>query len=225
MPSASSQGIRRGRPRAARGWVAAALLVLCAAPHLVASAIAVKRGQKVVDPKSLPLVCLEIGTYGASIPVDSITLENVATHETQRLVLANTFNPNHPDMLTAAANGDTSLSLPILRLKPGRYRVVGFEFVAGGASVYYLDLPEGSTYWFEVLDGCVNYVGGIEITAVWPWLRSGYDRSLTTTQTTHTRFGAQIVARAVARRDVKWACDVVPGLLPLPSALSVIHVD
>ncbi len=72
---------------------------------------------------------------GAAFPLDTVNFENLDTHESLRMVLTSSFNTSHPDMITAAAaGGTTSLSLPILRLKPGRYRIAALEFVGGGTS-------------------------------------------------------------------------------------------
>jgi hypothetical protein len=142
--------------------------VLPAALH--ASSIAVKRGHARVDPGILPLVCLEVGTVGAALPLDFIVFENLGTHDELKMVLTSSFDTAHPDMLTAAAPGSTSLSLPILRFKPGRYRIKSIDFVSGGLSTFTMNLADNASYWFEVKAGCVNYVGGLEIEADWGWI-------------------------------------------------------
>jgi hypothetical protein len=191
------------------------LLVPCA---LRGSSIAVLRGQKTVDPSILPLVCLEIGTVGTPLVLDSIVLENMDTHVAESQTLANTFGRSHPDILTAAAPGPISLSLPILRFRPGRYRIMSVVFVGPGNG-YSLDLSSGGI-WFEVKPACVNYVGGIEISADWAYLFSGANRRMEHNEVNRVSIQSRVICRDTAHRDVKWACSQIPGMLPLPSVVS-----
>ena len=202
------------------------LVAACTLPSSsLASAIAVKRGQTKVSPGLLPLVCLEIGTIGTSLPLDAIEVENLETHAKQRLVLSSSFNISHPDMLTAQAPGPISLSLPILSLKPGRYQLNSVDFVSGGASSYTMDLSSSGKYWFEVRPGCVNYVGGIEIAADWASIYRYRNEPVRNNEVQRLSFETRILLLQTIKRDAKWACDVVPGLAALFSAESPMHLN
>ena len=201
-----------------------ALLALCLLPALAdASSIAVRRGQATVDPAILPLVCLEIGTDGIAMPVDSIVFENLADHTVQKVIVSNSFDTAHPDMLTAAAPGPISLSLPILRFNPGRYQIKSIDFVSGGLSNFTINVSQSANYWFEVKPGCVNYVGGIEIAADWAAIRRHFNGQYRANDPVHINFASTLWVRQTVQRDVKWACSVDPGMLALPLAVSAIH--
>ena len=197
--------------------------VLPAALH--ASSIAVKRGHARVDPGILPLVCLEVGTVGAALPLDFIVFENLGTHDELKMVLTSSFDTAHPDMLTAAAPGSTSLSLPILRFKPGRYRIKSIDFVSGGLSTFTMNLADNASYWFEVKAGCVNYVGGLEIEADRGWIFGRMRRPVMANESKRGSFSTSIRLRETAPRDVKWACELDPGMLALPLMVSPIPRD
>jgi len=185
---------------------------------LFGSSIAVLRGQTSVDRSILPLVCLEIGTVGTPLVLDSIVVENMETHVSESRTLANAFGKAHPDILTAAAPGPISLSLPILKFKPGRYRITSVVFVGPGDG-YSLDLSSGGV-WFEVKPSCVNYVGGIEINADWAYLFHVANRPLQHNEVNRVSAPTRVTCRDTVRRDVKWACDQIPAMLTLPSAVS-----
>lgn len=197
---------------------------VCTAAFLIApiagmgSSIAVLRGQKTVDPSILPLVCLEIGTVGTPLVVDSILLENLDTHAEESRTLANTFGQSHPDILTAAAPGPRSLSLPIMKFRPGRYRLKSIVFVGPGDG-YTLDISSAGLS-FEVKPGCVNYVGGIEINADWAYLFTRANRRMDYHQVNRVSVQSSVVCKDTVHRDAKWACDQIPGMLALPSAIS-----
>jgi hypothetical protein len=207
--------------RSISAWLVFGVLTL---PSTIwASSIAVKRGQTKVDSAILPLVCVEIGTRGIALPIDSILFENMETHEEQTMYLTNSFNSSHPDLLTAVAPDSLSLSLPILRFKPGRYRVMSIDLVSGGASNMTLSLAEFGTFWFLVQDGCVNYIGGLEISADWNGIIRKMRGAALNNEPKRTQFATVVTLRQTAKRDVKWACDVDPGMLALPLALSQLR--
>lgn len=168
----------------------------------------------------LPLVCLEIGTVGTPLVLDSIVLEDMDTHVTESKTLANTFGQSHPDILTAAAPGPISLSLPIMKFRPGRYLIKSVVFVGPGSG-YSMDLSS-SGIWFEVKPSCVNYVGGIEISADWAYLFRWANRKVQNNEVNRVSAQSRIVCKDTAHRDVKWACSQIPGMLPLPSVVSRI---
>jgi hypothetical protein len=198
--------------------LAAGFLLLPSA--LLGTSIAVLRGQKTVDRSILPLVCFEIGTVGTPLVLERVVLENMDTHAEETRVLANSFGSSHPDILTAAAPGPVSLSLPIMRFQPGRYRLKSISFVGPGSG-YALDLSSAGI-WFEVKPACVNYVGGIEITADWAYLFQGANRKLQYNEVNRVSVRSSVVCKNTVARDVRWACDQVPGMLPLPSVVSPV---
>jgi hypothetical protein len=205
------------RPGAMRSCFAALLLAPFA---LLGSSIAVLRGQTVVDPSILPLVCLEIATVGTPLVLDSIVFENLETHAEESRSLANTFGRSHPDILTAAAPGPMSLSLPIMKFNPGRYRLKYVVFVGPGTG-YSLDLSKGG-YWFDVKPACVNYVGGIEINADWANLFHQANRQVDRNDVRRVNVASNVICRDTVHRDVKWAWAEIPGMRTLPSVVSPI---
>jgi hypothetical protein len=189
------------------------------------STIAVKRGQKQVDPAILPLVCLEIGTIGVAWPIDTITFEDMDSHALVREELANPSITAHPDMLTAAAPNSVSLSLPILQLKPGRYRIHHVRLLTDVFRTVEFQLSSGEAYWFEVKPNCVNYVGGIHLETDWDALNREFKRAEKYTVTAKATYPIRALARDTAKRDVKWACHEIPGMIPLPMAISLLQTS
>jgi hypothetical protein len=204
-------------PGRSRAIIAAFLL---APGALFGSSIAALHGQRIVDPSILPLVCLEIGTVGTPLVVDSVVFENQETHGEETRTLANTFGKGHPDILTAAAPGPISLSLPILKFRPGHYRIKSIVFVGPGNG-YALDLSE-SGIAFEVKPGVVNYVGGVEINADWSYLFHEANRHIDHNQVNRVSTSSSVICKDTVHRDMKWACDQIPGMLPLPWSVSFV---
>jgi hypothetical protein len=206
-------------PVALPACLVALILWPCALP---ASSIAALRGQKTVDPSILPLVCIEIGTVGTPLVLDSLVFENLETQVEEKRTLANTFSKSRPDILTAAAPGPISLSLPILRFRPGRYRLKSITFVGPGDG-YTLDLS-ASGAWFEVKPACVNYVGGIEIDADWAYLFKMANRRMDHNQVSRVSARSRVIYKNTVQRDVRWACEQIPGMVMLSSMVSSIAV-
>ena len=182
---------------------AAALLVLASAAlgsagRAGASAIAVKRGQTAFNPRDLPLVCIEVATVGSAIPLDSIVLEDGA-HAEVKLTVTSVFGSSHPDLLTAYTPAHESLSLPIMRLKPGRYVLKELEFVGlpgvrGATTISFTVSTPVHVVWFEVKPGCVNYVGGVSIWADWNAAAAGVATRDNVQSVHQTRFASQTSA-------------------------------
>jgi hypothetical protein len=189
--------------------------------------IAVKKGQQSIDSRDLPLTCIVIETDGAALPLDVIVFENLDTHESVKATLTKTFDidNSHPDMLTAMMFGYRYLSMPILHLKPGRYLVKSLEFVGPspglGISVCSFDLAQEHRYWFVVKPSCVNYVGGLVISADWNLVFRPHAFNLRSADT--TRFDFRVTIERDTARDMKWASDGVPGMRGLPSVVSAIE--
>lgn len=197
------------------------LLIPLLAGSVLARGVAVKRGETSISPRRLPLVCLGIETIDAALPLDTVELENLTTHKKIKAVVSSSFNSSHPDLLTALAGGNRSLSLPILSLPPGSYVVTRLEFVGGavidGYSMVTFDLAPDHRFRFEVQPGRVNYVGSIVIAANWSEagpisLPTNSIRAVSETK----QFGSNIRLDDSVARDRKWSTDVVPGLTRLP---------
>jgi hypothetical protein len=206
------------RIAASRVCVAALLMAPCG---LGASSIAVLRGQTQVDLSILPLVCMEIGMVGAPLIVDNVTFENIDSGSDVTKTIANTFGQDHPDALTAAAPGPISLTLPIMKFKPGRYLLKEIVFFGPGTG-YSLDLSSAKI-WFEVKPGVVNYVGGLELKADWHSLFHGVVRPLEHNESVHTSTATSVAFKNTVARDVKWACSQAPGMVPLPAVMSLLR--
>ncbi len=188
--------------------------------------VAVKRGQAIVDARLLPLACIAIVTDEVALPLDVMVLEDVTTHKVYRAVLSKTFGSSHPDLLTAVAGRHRSVSMAILHLNPGRYRVKSLEFVGPssriGITTFSFDLTQGRSFAFTVRPACANYVGSLVISADWDAIyaprvnafRGGFGE---------TKFGAQLTIEPTAARDMKWASDVIPGMGRLRSESSPLE--
>jgi len=209
-------------PRAGACRIALVALCLINLPAK-ASSIAVKRGQTTVDPAILPLVCLEVATKGGVLPLDGFVFENLDDHTITTLWVAGRIEDSHPDILTAMAPGPLSLSLPILRLRPGRYAINSVLFLTGGFSDFTMDLSAAG-YWFEVKPGCVNYLGGLEIAAEWSSIRRFYqEHGRLAHDVAKMNIETMTFIRDTVQRDVKWACSVDPGMAALPLTVSRVH--
>ncbi len=190
--------------------------------------VAVKRGQKVVEASSLPLVCICIETYRAALPLDKIVFEDLDRGTVIKAVVAKSLNPSRPDMLTANADGNRSLSMPILHLPPGRYVIKSLEFVGPQSGVagtsFEFDVSTTRQYIFRVQEGCVNYVGSLVITADWETIRLPYisANAVNPTQASQ-QFASRVSTEQSAVRDARWATDVVPGMQDLKAVFSMIE--
>lgn len=200
----------------------AALLLAPAA--LRATSIAAVRGQTTVDPALLPLVCLEIATVNTALSLDRLMVENMDTRVVESRTLSNTFDLKHPDILTAASpGGHASLSLPILKFRPGRYRLKSVVFVGPGNG-FDVDLST-SRLWFEVKPGVVNYVGGVEMNADWATFFRAANRQGEHNEVVRATTGLTCRFGTTQTRDIRWACSQIPGMVSLPSVISNIRSD
>jgi hypothetical protein len=67
-----------------------------------------------------------------------------------------------------------------------------------------MNLGGAGKFWFEVKDGCVNYVGGIEISADWTGIRGQMRREQyqSPNSYTHVSFATRVSVRRSVVRDV-----------------------
>ena len=188
--------------------------------------VAVKRGQEKIDPDSLPLACITIGTAEKALPLDVMVLENIATHKEYKAILSKTFNSSHPDLLTAVSRENRSLSMAILHLPVGRYQIKSLEFVGpsswSGISSFTFDLTQGRYFAFTVQPNCANYIGSLMISANWNYIRMPHVNTFTG-GSAETNFGCQMTIEQTAERDMKWASDMDPGMRLLRSVSSPLE--
>lgn len=216
--SASSKTFRR------LGLRAAMAALLLAPAGLRATSIAAVRGQAAIDRGLLPLVCLEIATVNTALSLDRLVVENMDTGVTESRTLSNTFDLKHPDILTAASpGGHAALSLPILKYRPGRYRLKSIVFVGPGNG-FDVDLSS-LRIWFEVKAGMVNYIGGVELNADWGTFFRAANRQVEHNEVARATTSLRVQAAATQPRDIRWACSQIPGMVSLPSVISNLRND
>ncbi|HEY1794392.1 MAG TPA: hypothetical protein VGG34_15865 [Opitutaceae bacterium] len=195
-----------------------------------ATDLAVKRGQTKFDKRELPLVCLEVSTYGLALPLETVVVTNMSTHEQTTLGFRGAFEGKQVQLLTAATKTE-SLSLPIFHLPAGKYSIETMYFdgptMASGIGVtttgYTMNVSsEGHKAWFEVRPGCVNFVGGIRFVII-SGRRGGMQASMYGSSS--FKFQSSVQATRYLAGDAKWACDEVPCISALPAAASAIQMQ
>jgi TonB family protein len=213
------------RSAAVASLVAALAFSAIASSTVLASDIAVKRGQATVDPKILPLACLTIATNGVALPLYEIVIADIETGTEITLVVG---DPDHPaeklDMLTAVAKGNQSLSLAIVHLQPGTYLLKRLYFLYyrhQSESNFTFDVSGKNRYYCRIEPGCVSYLGTVAVSADWD--KPTYSAiDLRYHNAAQTRIDYTITTEETSRRDFRWASDVVPGMKGLPSIPSPI---
>jgi len=203
--------------RATLVGVLISVLTLCGCAN--SSNVAVKRGQQAVDPSLLPLACIAFTTDDIALPLETVELEETSMHMKIRAHVG-TLDPSHPDILTALEGNHRSLSLVILHLSPGQYRLRSLEFLGEKRSYFTFDLQQGYNLLFTVKPGCVNYVGSLVLSADWRSIRMP---TPTVGRVAETNFQTSVTIEPTARRDAKWAVDVVPGMASLPATESPLQ--
>ena len=181
--------------------------------------VAVKRGQQTVDPKLLPLACLSLTTEDIALPLDTVVVEDLSTHA-ELWAHVGTNDPTHPDILTALEGDHRSLSLVILHLNPGQYRLKKLEYLGARNSYFDFDLKEAYHLVFTVQPGCVNYIGGLAIGADWRSIRMP---APSLKGVAEASFRTSVTIEHTAKRDAKWAVDVIPGMASLPATESPLQ--
>lgn len=195
----------------------------------LANDIAVDPGQATFDKRNLPLVCMEVGTLGAAVPLDSVIIAEMKGGSDRRLTFADSLYHMHSRLLTAYSPNQESLALPIFRLQPGKYVIRRLEFIGPATGLGYTTLTFGvgsddHPAWFEVKAGCVNFVGGISVRADWPHVGITVLPGSLSGVSQHS-FAAQVFVTNKISRDAKWACDRIPCIAALPSVVSPIRMN
>ncbi len=178
--------------------------------------MAVKRGQKTVEDRVLPLACVTIGLDYAALPINELTLTNTDTKDTW-VAKVGSLSAAHPHVLTAMHGEHRSFTMLVVHLNPGRYQLESVEFEGKGRTFFSFNLHSPKHYYFEVRPGCVNYVGSLMISAEW--------QAIFILPGGHTSFPTSVWIEPTATRDKQWATDVVPGMAPLPSAESELRIE
>jgi len=178
--------------------------------------IPVKVGQKEVDPRRLPFACITIGTAGVRVPIEKVVLENVDTRKELTGQLGKFFGADHPDYPFGGDEKRRALSMAILELPPGRYRLKLVEFTPEGVgtNTLTLTLADENTFRFTVKPGCVNYVGSVVFSADWALVTTG---GVWSGSTLEKRIDSRATVEHTGRRDQKWAAKLIPCLATLPS--------
>jgi hypothetical protein len=203
--------------RMKKTWIIIIALTMALSVHSYASSVrvAVKRGQKTVDPSILPLVGISFTTDSIALPIESLLLEDAATHELIKAKLG-TLDTTHPNVLTAFQGTHRSLCMVIIHLKPGKYRLKSLEYQGELRTYFTFGLENERHLYFIVKDGCVNYIGSIVIVVDWRSIKWQRGR---------TNLPVSITVEQTASRDAKWAADVIPGMAGLPSENSAIEAE
>lgn len=200
------------------GLLAALCLATCAqalAGWQSHAKIPVKLGQKEVDAARLPFACITIGTEGVSVPLDRVVVVNVDSHEELSARVSRALGSARPDYPYGGDQKGRALSMAILELPPGRYRLILVEFTpqGKGSSSLTCPLPRGGPFGFTIKPGCVNYVGTIVFSANWVGASTG---GVQEGWAISKHFEAQIVTERTAKRDQRWASKLIPCMAPLP---------
>jgi hypothetical protein len=177
--------------------------------------IPVKLGQKDVDVARLPFACITIGTAGVSVPLERVVIENVDSHEELTAQIGRTFGNGRPDYPYGGDEKRRALSMAILELPPGHYRLKLVEFTPEGKGISSLTFPLSSNgpFCFTIKPGCVNYVGTVIFAANWVAASTG---GVQTGWTINKRFNVQITTERTAMRDQRWASKLIPCMALLP---------
>jgi hypothetical protein len=172
-------------------------------------------GQEQVDKTRLPFACITIGTAGVRVPIENVVIENVDSHAELTASLGRYFNKDRPDCPFGGDEKRRALSMAILELPPGHYRLKSVEFTPEGVGTNWLTfaLPSDGPYCFTVHPGCVNYVGSVIFAADWKAATTGGVRSGSVIQ---KRFAVQIASEPTAKRDQRWASKLIPCMATLP---------
>jgi len=189
----------------------------CASEHY---GVAVKRGQAHVERSDLPLLCIVFGTKNIGMPIQSVTVRNVAEAKGRKFIVSKSFGDSHPDYLTAVS-GDTVFCLLTLRLEPGEYLLEEVEYTGGASSrfEYTFNFMKFKKLKIRVLDGVVNYAGTVKFDSSWrPSVIPAYDSRVSYSE----RIPASIVIESTAARDRKWVYDQIPGMRDLPAVVSEV---
>lgn len=178
--------------------------------------VAAKRGQQTIEPAALPLVCLAVVTDNIAVPIESLLIARVDRDERIKASFGISLTHPTPEVLTALQGDHRSLSLVILHLAPGRYRLVRVEFLGKRRSYFGFNLEKAAPYFFTVAPGSVNYLGSLVVSADW--------KAIQPSRVASVSFPARWSIEPSGSRDKKWAGDLIPGMTTLPSIDSPIEI-
>lgn len=202
-------------------------LILTGVGQAAVISLPVKRGQKAINPKLLPLSCLAVTTHGATFSLRQLTVENTKTKTRYIAVFEKSL-----DLLTAAQADQKAHSLAIMQLPEGHYRILKLMFILPEHPELDLifDFGESRNFNFKVNPGAVNYHGSMTISADWKMITSASD-AVTDVLIgpwnpsipgwgAESKLNSRVELEDTLSRDVKWVADVVPGMTKLPMVSS-----
>jgi hypothetical protein len=179
--------------------------------------IPVRVGQKEVDAKKLPFACITIGIADVRVPLEKVVVEDVESHKEYAGQMGKLFTGARPEYPYGGDEKRRVLSMAILALPAGRYRLKMVEFTpeSQGSVVNYMimNLPDSVDYRFTVKAGCVNYVGSIIFSADWSLASHG---AVEVQGGIVKSFEVERSVEHTEKRDRKWANTLIPGLAALP---------
>jgi hypothetical protein len=163
-------------------------------------------GQTSVDASRLPFACITIATTGRWVPVENIVVENLDTQATTVCTLGEGYNRS-PQYPLEENEGGRALSLAILQLVPGHYRLKSVH-VSPLFATMTLPAPAGPDYQFVVAPGRLNFVGTVVYSADW--------RKALILAPTVKDFDCRMSLERTAEHDRLWATARIPALAALP---------
>jgi hypothetical protein len=189
------------------------LTALCLPGREIVVKLAVKPGQKTVDPTLLPLVCITVGLDYAELAVTEFSVVNLDTKDIW-IAKVGSLIPTRPKVITAMKGQHRLLAMMVFHLKPGRYQLRQVEFEGSGQSLFVCNLNETKSISFNVAPDRVNYVGSFILQSEWNlFLARGPGK-----------IPASITVEPTAERDAKWVTRVVPGIACLASVHSALEI-
>ena len=175
----------------------------------------VKKGQASIPEKNLPLVCLAFATSPDAGTLSSVVLVKTDTNEEFVADISSLFGP-HPSMFTKEEEPRRALSMIVIHLAEGRYRLKEVQLEGARGKTYLFDLTNATRYFVTVKAKRVNYVGTLVLSAVWQQVAASRGGT----------FPTYFIIENTCRHDQAWAEQEVPGLAQMESAASVIeHED
>lgn len=172
---------------------------------------AVIPGQKTIDPKILPLVCITFGLQNAELPVLGILITDLNNGRTLVADVSSNDSRSQPKVLVTMDGPNRQLSMLILHLHPGRYELRSIDLEGGSNCRFTVDISKERQCRFTVKPECVNYVGSVLITANWRSMFLPRDGE---------HFPVFVRLLKSGAHDRVWAENAAPGMAAFPSEIS-----
>ncbi|MDD2765340.1 MAG: hypothetical protein PHE83_15360 [Opitutaceae bacterium] len=121
----------------------------------------------------------------------------------------------HPLMFNKEEEPRRALSMMVIHLNAGRYRLKEVQLEGPEGSTYSLDLSKSPGFFFNVKARCVNYVGTLVLSAKWRAIQATGD----------ARSPTYAIIEDTSGHDKAWAEEEVPGLALVESAASTMKFE